>query len=330
MALLIPSLARLCLARGRVPTGMQSAQTSTPWEVGDVLYYQKKQLVVSRLLSAPPVRRVRIVRRRFTSRYGEQVVDYTVQLLDDNGQDTNEATIVVNDDVLSKDDPEDSTDGEDESYLPPQRASTHPARSYPGWVPKKAPVEDERDPPKKQRTDESALGVPSRAPPTYRHTEQDYVKFRRQLREDETLKGAKSRLSPIIGEISKMRATDLLSSGRQDQKTLYNRLFMELMDYLKGAINEMINLILNNPLYVNAWRQYIKEELRPAFAAGQIIFPYGYRVVDEGEKVDGELVRGELYDGVFQVESATLDKEKHRNNIVKILKSMYREKRGLE
>jgi hypothetical protein len=25
-----------------------------------------------------------------------------------------------------------------------------------------------------------------------------------------------------------------------------------------------------------------------------------------------------------------LDKEKHRNNIVKILKSMYREKRGLE
>jgi len=326
----LPSLARLCLARGRVPTGMNSEQTPKVWEVGQVLYYQKKQLVVSRLLPAPPIRRVRIVKRRFKSRYGEQVVEFTIQFLDDNDQDTNEATIVVEEDVLSKDDPADSTDGEDESHLPPQGASTHPARSYPEWVPKK-PAEDERDPPKKQRVDDSASEDEKgpRAPPSYRHSEDDYSLFKKELREDETLRGAKSRLSPTIGEINKMRATDLLSSGRLDQRALYEGLFIKLMDYLKENINDMINLMLHNPLYVNAWRQYIKEELRPAFASGQLLFPYGYRVVDEGEKVDGELVRGELFDGVFQVESATLDKEKHRNYIVKMLKSMYRERKQL-
>lgn len=310
---------------------MHSEQTLKLWEVGEVLYYQKKQLLVSHLLPAPPIRRVRIVKRWVTSRYGKKVVDYTIQFLDNNDQDTNEATIVVNDDVLSKDDPADSTDGEDESYAPPHKASTHPAKSYPDWVPKKAPVEDERDPPKKQRTDGSASEdePKERAAANYRHTEEDYVFFKKQLREDETLRNAKTRLSPIIGKIDKMRAKDLLSSGRQDQIALYHELFTELMDFFKANINDMKDLILNNPVYVNAWRKYIKEELRPAFAAGQIIFPYGYSIVDEAEKQDGELVRGELYDGVFQVESATLNKQKHLIYIVNLLKVMYRERKQL-
>ena len=330
---LLPSLARLCL-RKNIPTGMQSVQGPERWPIGKVLYYWKKPFLVSSLLPSPPPRRVRVVARYSTNRCGKLVIDYTIEFLDNNDQPTNEPQQKVTDDLLYENDPteDDDTEGEDESHLPPAAATRPPARTYPGWVPKKAPVEDERDPPKRARPDESASEdeTKPRAAPNYRHTEEDYTVFRKQVREDETLRDARSRLSPIIGKIDKMRAEDLLSSGRQDQIALYHELFTELMEYFKEKINDIKDLILNNPVYVNAWRKYIKEELRPAFAAGQLLFPYGFRIVDEGVKVDGELERGELYDGVFQVESATANKQKHLVYIVKLLKTMYKERKQLE
>ena len=180
----------------------------------------------------------------------------------------------------------------------------------------------------RNRAHKKAAQAPSQRPRLYRHTDADLAAFKEEADKDQTAEAVEKLVDEDIGALmdgtgSDIRVTtqDIIKGGKVAQQNRIRLIFVKIIEYIENHRDAMVPLIVNNPAFVKKWRAFLKRRVRPVMELCQGFFQYGHKALQD---------KGDLYDGLFEIESKTPDKVKRLQEVNRVLDMFIREKNQLK
>ena len=180
----------------------------------------------------------------------------------------------------------------------------------------------------RNRAHKKAAQTPSQRPRLYRHTDADLAAFKEEADKDQTIADVVRLIDADIGALmhatdSNIRVTaeDLVKGGTVAQQNRVRLIFVKIIEYIEQHRGAMVPMIVNNPEFVKRWRKFLKERVRPVMELCQGFFMYGHEALKD---------KGDLFDGLFEIESKTPDKVKRLQEVNRVLDMLIREKNQLK
>tara|TARA_B100000927_G_scaffold249740_1_gene213897 strand:+ start:64 stop:720 length:657 start_codon:yes stop_codon:yes gene_type:complete len=169
---------------------------------------------------------------------------------------------------------------------------------------------------------------PAQRPRLYRHTEADLAAFKAEADKDKTIADVERQIDADIGALMyatdsdiRVTAEDISKGGKVAQQNRVRLIFVKIIEYIEQHRGAMVPMIVNNPEFVKRWRKFLKERVRPVMELCQRFFMYGHEALQD---------KGDLFDGLFEIESKTTDKVKRLKDVNRLLDLFIREKNKLK
>ena len=180
----------------------------------------------------------------------------------------------------------------------------------------------------KAKAAREAENSPAQKPRLFRHTAADLAAFKEEAKRDQTIAEVERQIDEDIGALMYAKDSDILvttedirKGGKVAQQNRIRLIFVKIIEYIEQHRGAMVPMIVNNPEFVNRWRKFLKERVRPVMELCQAFFKYGHDALQD---------KGALFDGLFEIESKTTDKVKRLKEVNRLLDLFIREKNKLK